>query len=398
MRPLARWLKRSYSNKKERIEADAANQPKLDSESAKPISGGSVPGAIGGIGIGAFPQTPSTNVEAATTTSSRNIVDIYPVDSSSHSPSSPSLPSQIPTRVVTPAGDSTICRRDTTTPQDNLIQQPIDRTRAQTSLERVVPIEIGHPTFAAVSPILTPASSLPAEDVPVIMQRKIWVKRPGASATIVKVSDDDLVDTVRDVILQKYANSLGRSIDSPDINLKIVAREQGNKNVPAERMLGPEESIGRTLESYYPGGQTIEEALLIEVITQRRTPKPSPRVGNHHAVGYYVYDEHRPSEGAREYFPPMAVHSPHLAAHPLHQVQPNGPHMGPHSMAVLSTGQLPPLPSPGGHSSRRERKPKRPEYVRQHTSSPTIMHTSQPHSNGKTGTTSQQLRTLLTRL
>ncbi|KAK5945056.1 Two-component response regulator SSK1p [Knufia obscura] len=225
----------------------------------------------------------------------------------------------------------------------------------------------------APSPALSPTQSAPSDDELEIMQKKIWVKRPGASATLVAVNDDDLVDTVRDVILRKYANSLGRSIDSPDITLKIVSREQANKSVPQDRVLGPDESIIQALDSYYPGGQTIDEALVIDV-AQRRTPKPSPRIGSHHpAIAYpYYVEDHRPGDGAREYFPPMAVHSPHLA-------QPNGPHL-PHSIGILATGQAPPLPSPGGHSTRKHRDG-RPKYVRQHTSSPTIMHSSQPHSN-----------------
>jgi len=243
------------------------------------------------------------------------------------------------------------------------------------------------------SPILTPVEATPSDDELEIMQRKIWVKRPGASATLVTVSHDDLVDTVRDMILRKYANSLGRSIDSPDITLKIVSREPANNHVPVDRLLGPDEAIGQTLDSYYPGGQTIEEALLIDV-PQRRTPKPSPRIGNHHpAIAYpYYVEDHRPGDGAREYFPPMAVHSPHLAAHPPHLPhlphlpQQNGAHL-PHSIGILQTGQVAPLPSPGGTNTRRHRDG-RPKYVRQHTSSPTIMHSSQPHSNGKTGTTS----------
>ncbi|EXJ63144.1 osomolarity two-component system, response regulator SSK1 [Cladophialophora yegresii CBS 114405] len=199
------------------------------------------------------------------------------------------------------------------------------------------------------------------------MQRKIWVKRPGASATRVEVAEDDLVDNVRDVILQKYANSLGRSIDSPDITLKIVSREQNNKNVTAERALGPEEPIGQTLDAHYPGGQTVDEALIIDVPQRRTTPRASPRPGNHHI---YYYPEHfRPDEAAREYFPPMQLHSPHLA----HVPHPNSV---PHSMAVLTTGQLPPLPSPGSHGQRRHARPK---YGRQHTSSPTILHTVQPN-------------------
>ena len=44
--------------------------------------------------------------------------------------------------------------------------------------------------------------------------RKIWVKRPGSSATLVQIREDDLVDDVRDMILRKYANSLGRNFDA----------------------------------------------------------------------------------------------------------------------------------------------------------------------------------------
>ncbi|KAJ9612386.1 Two-component response regulator SSK1p [Cladophialophora chaetospira] len=200
-----------------------------------------------------------------------------------------------------------------------------------------------------------------------VMHRKVWVKRAGASATRVEVAEDDLVDNVRDVILHKYANSLGKSIDSPDIVLKILSREQNNKNVSAERPLGPEEPIGSTLDAYYPGGQTVDEALIIDVPQRRTTPRVSPRAGNHHI--YYYPEQYRPDEAAREYFPPMQVHSPHLA---------HVPHPGSvsHSMAVLTTGQLPPLPSPGSHGQRRHVRPK---YGRQHTSSPTILHTVQPN-------------------
>ncbi|KIW47616.1 uncharacterized protein PV06_00295 [Exophiala oligosperma] len=222
-----------------------------------------------------------------------------------------------------------------------------------------------------------PAPSCPRYEPHEAMQRKLWVKRPGASPTRVEVAEDDLVDNVRDVILQKYANSLGRSIDAPDITLKIISREQGNKNVPLERALGPEEPIGATLDSYYPGGQTVDEALVIEVASARRTPRPSPRGGNHQ-ISYYYQDQYRPPDDAREYFPPMPLHSPHLStvAHPG-AVQ--------HSMSVLTTGQLPPLPSPGSHGRRHGR----PKYGRQHTSSPTILHTVQP--NGQVIETKSQM-------
>ncbi|KIV90777.1 hypothetical protein PV10_05385 [Exophiala mesophila] len=226
------------------------------------------------------------------------------------------------------------------------------------------------PTLPALSTAPTSHDSL------FVMPRKVWVKRPGASSTRVEVAEDDLVDNVRDVILSKYANSLGRTIDAPDITLKIVSREPHNKNVASERPLGPDEPIARVLETYYPGGQTIDEALLIEV-PARRTPRASPRVGNHQVSYFYPAEQYRPDDGAREYFPPMPVQSPHLA-HVQHQ------NSIPHAMSILTTGQPPLLPSPGSQTARR-----RPKYPRQHTSSPTILHTVQP--NGQVLETKPQI-------
>jgi osomolarity two-component system response regulator SSK1 len=197
-------------------------------------------------------------------------------------------------------------------------------------------------------------------------KRKVWVKRPGSSPTQVSFGTDDLVDDVRDMILRKYANSLGRSFDSPDVTLKIITRDSGNNNASNERTLGPEEHMGNTLDAAYPSGQTIEDALIIDV-PKRRTPRPSPMVGHH--MPYYITEELRPEEGAGEYFPPMpAVQSPRLN----HITHTSNPHHPPHAMAILTTGQLPPVPSPG---SRTHRHHGRPKYGRQHTSSPTILHT-----------------------
>lgn len=215
-----------------------------------------------------------------------------------------------------------------------------------------------------------------------MLHRKIWVKRPGASATLVQIKEDDLVDDVRDLILRKYANSLGKTFDAPDMTLHILTRSQHGES-RSERLLGPEEEICRTIDSYYPGGQTVDEALVINV-PQRRTPRPSPRVV--HQGGYYATDDFRPLENGTDYFPPMnAVIPPTLpqttasessrgAHHHQHLQHPqapvivsNGDH--PRSISVLNTGQVPPLPSPGGRSARHHR----PKVHRQPTSSPTIL-------------------------
>lgn len=210
-------------------------------------------------------------------------------------------------------------------------------------------------------------NSAPLTISPNMVSRKIWVKRPGASATLVTIHEDDLVDDVRDMILKKYANSLGRSFDAPDVTLRIVPREQRQ-----ERVLGPEEPMGRTLDAYFPGGQTVEEALIIDVPV-RRTPKPSPNPHSH-AHHQRYYDEIRPAEAGSDYFPQMpitVIPSPQLPnAVPATTHHPALTH----SMSVLTTGQVPPLPSPG--SIRRHHKDQlRPNIRRTHTSSPTVITT-----------------------
>ncbi|EON64626.1 hypothetical protein W97_03859 [Coniosporium apollinis CBS 100218] len=204
------------------------------------------------------------------------------------------------------------------------------------------------------------------------MHRKTWVKRPGASATLVQIREDDLVDDVRDMILRKYANSLGRTFDAPDLTLRIVPRDSSRDK---ERLLGPEEEICRTLDHYFAGGQQVDEALLID-IPQRRTPKPSPRAGPGPQYLYHFDEPSRPVENGTDYFGTAAMaHSPAaLATIPhdsraSHTTQNPAPHD--RSIAVLNTGTIPPLPSPGGRT--RTHYVARPRSTRTHTSSPTTI-------------------------
>ncbi|KAL2269363.1 hypothetical protein VTJ83DRAFT_1547 [Remersonia thermophila] len=198
-----------------------------------------------------------------------------------------------------------------------------------------------------------------------MVTRKIWVKRPGASPTMVTISEEDLVDDVRELILRKYGNSLGRHYDAPDLALRIVPREASQQ----ERILGPEEPMARTLDAYYPGGQAVDEALIID-IPHRRTPRTSPRSGPPHMqhLTSVHYDDYHPVEGS-DYFGPGAIaHMPVTLA--------GGPNAPPPSISVLNTGQVPQIPSPGGilRATRQYRdRPERPRLGRQHTSSPTVL-------------------------
>lgn len=225
---------------------------------------------------------------------------------------------------------------------------------------------------SAVLDLFTPG--LP--NMATMLQRKIWVKRPGASATLVQIKEDDLVDDVRDMILKKYANSLGKTFDSPDMLLRIVSR--GDHGQPrTDRVLGPEEPMCRTIDTYYPGGQHVDDALVIDV-PPKRTPRPSPRYQQQYQ-SYQIMEDQRPVESGTEYFPPMPAI--------VHPVMPNtaGSHdsrpsvHGDHhrSISVLNTGQLPLIPSPGG-TRRHPDRMHRPRFTRQQTSSPTIL---QHHSS-----------------
>lgn len=202
--------------------------------------------------------------------------------------------------------------------------------------------------------------------------RKIWVKKANASATQVAVGPDDLVDDVRDAVIRKYLNSLGRTFDAPDVSLRICPSERTDA-AGNERILAPDEPIIRLIEAYYPKGQTIEEALVIDV-PQRRTPRPSPRPGSH-MPSYYIPEERQPVE-AGDYFPPMpALRSPHLHAHGnITTSHPANSHL--HSIAVLSTGQVPSLTSPGGRPNRH-----RPKAGRPSASPPIALLSSQASSN-----------------
>ncbi|KAH8884225.1 hypothetical protein GQ53DRAFT_786319 [Thozetella sp. PMI_491] len=201
--------------------------------------------------------------------------------------------------------------------------------------------------------------------------RKIWVRRGGASATLVTINEADLVDDVRELILRKYANSLGRQFDAPDLTLRITPREQMRQS----RTLGPEEPMCRVLDAYFPGSQTVDEALVIEIPLRRSTPRASPRTGPPHApqLTSVLYDDTQPPETGTDYFGPGAI--AHLPIPlPAATVGATNAVTSPHSIAVLTNGQIPQIPSPGGSRSRPYRdRPERPRLGRQHTSSPTIL-------------------------
>ena len=333
---------------------------------------------------GALPSTPPEEPRRT-----RGDFDVTP-DTSPDIPRSPPLDSKNPTLIVeapTPklgTRSSRTLEEESPSPRDSgplagtdagatIRSQRPDiafRSKSLTSQDQLE--EIASP-LQSQSPAVQPTKTHTSGGIlvnAIMTPKKIWVKRPGSSATQIAMKEDDLVDDVRDTILRKYINSLGRNFDPPDLTLRMVYRKQLAKHSNSERTLGPEESMQKLLELHYPEGQSVEEALIIDV-PKRQTPRHSPRM----AMQYYLPEDSRPHENGTDYFPPMplaAQQSPHLPTSlSVTSGQGGLHHPATNSMAVLTTGQLPNLPSPGGRA--RHSQNNRPRYGRQHTSSPTVI-------------------------
>ncbi|KAL9010622.1 MAG: hypothetical protein Q9173_004458 [Seirophora scorigena] len=310
-----------------------------------------------------------TTVQAAETSSSSLLASEPPPHSTSTS-----IPSVPPATSRTPTGST-----PTTRPTSLLRRQSLATNTQSHFLHTLLETERLGPDssdYFASGPMTVSANML---------HRKIWVKRHGQAATMVTISEEDLVDDAKDMILRKYTNSLGRHFDAPDVTLRILPRDSGHRHGKTERTLGPEEQLSRTLDAYFPGGQNVDEALLIDV-PQRQAPRQSPRV----PVGYYANDDLRPSESGGDYFPIVPIqaqHSPRISS-AVSVSSGHGTSHQPIGMSIVGTGQAPNIPSPGQlgmrhSSSALVSRSARPRHLRQNTASPTVigMAKSTTHEN-----------------
>lgn len=303
-----------------------------------------------------------------------------PSNSPRHSPLTAELPSPLETPLPTPqhsddtSSQSSQGRVRATTPGEHPLTPTLetviersadDRRPSSTSFaapsskrpsiairrQSLLPVSHQHLISGLLERNLFPApsdgsvTSRPPAARPEMVHRRVWVKRPGGSATLVPCLEDAVVDELRDQVIMKYANSLGRTFDSPDIVIRILGREGSNRQSTPERLLSPEEVLSSVLDTYYPGGQSIEEALVIDAPT-RRTPKPSPR--------HTVYQHHSEPGEHGDYFPlmPANPNAPTPPAHSSSSGQNNAP-----SISILTTGVPPTLPSPGSRGNRHHRRP-----------------------------------------
>ncbi|KAL8938640.1 MAG: hypothetical protein Q9216_003788 [Gyalolechia sp. 2 TL-2023] len=328
------------------------------------------------------PQTPDTSLETPRLTPLEKTNPTFTIEEPTPD-RTPALPAKehLPDPVSAPEDDLT----SLSTSQS--FAQPRQQSLAHNNRSRVLHTLLESEKSEAESE--SAPSNSGGGPVPVnanMPHRKIWVKRLGQSATLVTISEDSLVDDAKEMVLKKYANSLGRSYDAPDVTLRIVPRDSAHRHGKGERTLGPEEQLSRTLDAYFPGGQNVDEALVIDV-PQRRTPRHSPHI----SMSYYANDDLRPSESGGDYFPTLPIqaqHSPRLPS-TASVTSGHGPSHPPlsHAMTIMGTGAVPTLPSPGQlsarHSNAAGSRSQRPRYPRQHTASPTVIGSAKPitHDN-----------------
>lgn len=84
----------------------------------------------------------------------------------------------------------------------------------------------------------------------------------------VELTADFLIDDLREAILKKYPQSLGKHHDSADLSIQIPTRRNNSDDsdgstVEGQRILRPDESVIKILTEEYPDGQKSDDAWLI---------------------------------------------------------------------------------------------------------------------------------------
>ncbi|KAL7663468.1 Response regulatory domain-containing protein [[Candida] zeylanoides] len=139
--------------------------------------------------------------------------------------------------------------------------------------------------------ITTPTSPTSAAPRPDATRRRIWIMRAGGTPTTIMIERDDLVDDVKQAVVAKFPQTLGRIFDASDLSIKmnLEGRSHALKKpspsplqpsssprpgrVSPDRRhaaafslvnLKPDQNVWSLVEQYFPKGMTMEDAFLVE--------------------------------------------------------------------------------------------------------------------------------------
>ena len=125
--------------------------------------------------------------------------------------------------------------------------------------------------------------------------RRIWVKMPQGTPTTILAYRDDIIDDLKSQIIQKYPNSIGRFEDAANLSLKLdklnspstenVLETQPNGPINEARLLEPDRNVWQVLNTYFPQGMGMKDAILIESFGHSNAKEAAPK-GSHHRHSY----------------------------------------------------------------------------------------------------------------
>lgn len=125
--------------------------------------------------------------------------------------------------------------------------------------------------------------------------RRVWVRKPNSTPTTIIVYQDQIVDDLKQLIMSKYPNSLGRSCDPADITIRIdipksmptkkatgwnrpgsiISMSPDNLKSPrspsislSSKVLEPDELLWNILDTHFPQGMTMNESFIIECMPE----------------------------------------------------------------------------------------------------------------------------------
>ncbi|EPX71574.1 response regulator Mcs4 [Schizosaccharomyces octosporus yFS286] len=92
---------------------------------------------------------------------------------------------------------------------------------------------------------------------------RVWFKKlPDGVISSVLVSEESLVDDLKDAITQKFPLRIGQHVDAPELNIRLNIPKNGTSDAQT-RDLEPNDNILLILNYYFPHGQTMDDALLV---------------------------------------------------------------------------------------------------------------------------------------
>lgn len=121
--------------------------------------------------------------------------------------------------------------------------------------------------------------------------RRIWVKMSRGTPTTILAHNDDLIDDLKSQIIQKYPNSIGRFNDAANLTLKLEKLSSANNDntleTPSGKRTGelvslePDQNVWQVLDTYFPQGMGMKDAIIIESSISDSSRKTTPVESNH---------------------------------------------------------------------------------------------------------------------